>query len=213
MRCSTITKAEARCPPTTPHDHTSSSSCLPSRWRPIRSTCTNASAAVEPSPKRGPPPEHRTSQGTQTNLGSQEVADVLTVVQTCRLQARSALAMLEDIVRAAWTGVPMTSLLPQNLDELNGYDSLLYCLHLQYDRLLVVKLLQKLLNREARCAIRALSSFPGEVRQGLTTHSMSHSILPSLGLPTCLRRKFQRWQADTPVQTALTCSLNKATDE
>lgn len=56
----------------------------------------------------------RTSQGTRTDLGSQEAAAVLTVVQTCRLQARSALMVLEDIVRAAWTGAPMPSLLPQN---------------------------------------------------------------------------------------------------
>ena len=56
----------------------------------------------------------RTSQGTRTDLGSLEAAAVLTVVQTCRLQARSALAVLEEIVRAAWTGGPMPSLLPQN---------------------------------------------------------------------------------------------------
>lgn len=54
------------------------------------------------------------SQGTRTEQGSQEVAAVLTVVQTCRLQARSAVGMIEEIIRAAWTGAPMPSLLPEN---------------------------------------------------------------------------------------------------
>ena len=57
----------------------------------------------------------RTSQGTRTPQGSRAAATILTLVQTCRLQSRSAVTFLEDVVRAAWTGMPMPSLLPTNV--------------------------------------------------------------------------------------------------
>lgn len=57
----------------------------------------------------------RTSQGTRTEEGSRDVTTILTLVQSCRLQGRSAVAFLEEVVRAAWTGIPMPSLLPTNV--------------------------------------------------------------------------------------------------
>ena len=56
----------------------------------------------------------RTSQGTRTPEGSRAAATILTLVQTCRIQGRSAVTFMEDVVRAAWTAMTMPSLLPMN---------------------------------------------------------------------------------------------------
>jgi hypothetical protein len=54
----------------------------------------------------------RTSLGTQSALGSQFVARMLTVTLTLRLQQRSVLGYLTAACEAARQGMPIPSLLP-----------------------------------------------------------------------------------------------------
>lgn len=51
------------------------------------------------------------SFGTQSAAGSRFVERMLTVIETCRRQARNAFAWLTQAVRAAFSGQPAASLL------------------------------------------------------------------------------------------------------
>jgi transposase len=54
----------------------------------------------------------RTSQGTRSESGNHYVERILTVLETCRKQKRSAFAFLRDTLTAALTGATSPSLLP-----------------------------------------------------------------------------------------------------
>jgi transposase len=54
----------------------------------------------------------KTSYGTDSAAGSRFVANILTVVATCRQQGRDVLEYLTGCCRAALDGSPRISLLP-----------------------------------------------------------------------------------------------------
>jgi transposase len=54
----------------------------------------------------------RTSHGTQSDLGSQFVEHILSMVETCRLQQRPVFDFLRQALMAHRAGLPALSLLP-----------------------------------------------------------------------------------------------------
>jgi transposase len=54
----------------------------------------------------------KTSYGTQSERGSRFVERILTVVESLRLQGRSVLDYLTEVVRCQIAGLPAPSLLP-----------------------------------------------------------------------------------------------------